>query len=216
MEHRRISLGRNLFQLGLRLGALGAVAIGSAGGSLALALARAAGCGAALAGGEVRFHDGRCAACAAWLVQYYHLPASLFLHHTGGDVTCWVLDHLGRLFDPPAFRQPCSPCTGTWDLLVGVDQAWAADRCAGVRRSGSVCALGPDGLTLALERMGYIIVPPRPGVPTLRSDQEGFSLTLEWNGSTRSLPGTDALEAAASWRFDREQIPAFRPNTQLL
>ena len=58
MEHR-VRLGRRMYELGLRLGALGAVAIGSAGGSLARALARAAGCGAALAGGEVRFHDGR-------------------------------------------------------------------------------------------------------------------------------------------------------------
>mgnify|MGYP000440844855 CR=1 FL=1 len=65
MEHR-MQQGRRMYELGLRLGSLGAVAIGSAGGSLAQALARAAGCGAALTGGEVKFHDGGCAACAAF------------------------------------------------------------------------------------------------------------------------------------------------------
>ena len=76
MENRR-SLGQELYELGLRLGDLGAVAIGSGGGPLAGTLARAAGCGVALAGGEARFHDGSCAACGAWLGRYYNLPAIL-------------------------------------------------------------------------------------------------------------------------------------------
>ena len=44
----RTELGRELYELGLRLGGLGTVLIGSGGGSLARALARTAGCGAAL------------------------------------------------------------------------------------------------------------------------------------------------------------------------
>ena len=47
----RTQLGREYYELGLALGGLGTVLIGSGGGSLARALARAAGCGAALAGG---------------------------------------------------------------------------------------------------------------------------------------------------------------------
>ncbi len=70
-------LGQELYELGLRLGALGAVAIGSGGGELARTLARAAGCGAALAGGEVKFHDGGCAGCGAWLGRYTSPPRCL-------------------------------------------------------------------------------------------------------------------------------------------
>ena len=215
MEHR-MGQGRRMYELGLRLGALGTVAIGSAGGSLAQALARTAGCGAALAGGEVRFHDGGCAACAAWLGRYYHLPASLFLRQQGSEVTVWVLDGRGRLFVPPDPPVPSAPCTGEWDLLVGVEQAWAAHRCAGLRRTGAVCAEGPQGLILALERMGYVVVPHRPGIPMLRSDREGFSLQVEQDGRSARLLGEDALAAAAAWISPANQIPAFQQNARLL
>ena len=45
----RTDLGREFYELGLRLGGLGTVAIGSGGGPLARTLARAVGCGVALA-----------------------------------------------------------------------------------------------------------------------------------------------------------------------
>ena len=215
MEHR-MQQGRRMYELGLRLGSLGAVAIGSAGGSLAQALARAAGCGAALTGGEVKFHDGGCAACAAWLGRYYHLPASLFLRQQGGEVTVWILDGHGRLFDPPAQPTLSAPCTGEWDLLVGVEQAWATHRTTGLRRTGTVCAEGPQGLILALERMGYVVVPRRPGIPTLRSDREGFSLRVELDGRSARLLGEDALAAAAAWISPSNQVPAFQQNARLL
>ena len=48
MDRRK--LGREFYELGLRLGGLGTVAIGSGGGELAKALARAAGCGVSLTG----------------------------------------------------------------------------------------------------------------------------------------------------------------------
>ena len=192
-----IRQGRRMYELGRRLGALGAVAIGSAGGPLAHALARTAGGGAALAGGEVRFHDGRCAACAAWLAQYYRLPASLFLRQQGREVTAWVLDGRGRLFEPPALPPSAPTRAGEWDLLVGVEQAWAVHRAGRVRRSGPLCAQGPEGLVLALERMGYELVPARPGVPVLRSDREGFSLQEFSSGETAYDEGSRLLRKPA-------------------
>lgn len=212
----RIQQGRQLFALGLRLGALGAVAIGSDGGPLARALARTAGCGAALAGGEVRFHDGRCAACAAWLARYYHLPASLFLRQQGSLLTLWVMDGKGRLFDPPPLAGPPAPCTGEWDLLVGVEQAWAFARAREVHCQGAVCVRGPDALAQALERMGCALVPPRPGVPILCGDREGFTLEVELDGRPSPLPGEDALDAAAAWIQSAGQIPAFSRTLRLL
>ena len=101
-------------------------------------------------------------------------------------------------------------------MLVGVDQGWAAARTAGIHRTGVVSVQGPDGLTLALERMGCVVVPPRRDVPLLRSDREGFSLTLETHGSSVPLPGEDALAAAAAWASRPEQIPAFRQDSRLL
>ena len=76
-------LGRELYELGLRLGGLGTVGIGSGGGAVARMLARLVGCGAALAGGEVKFYDGSCAACGAWLGRYYSLPMSVFVRQEG-------------------------------------------------------------------------------------------------------------------------------------
>ncbi|HIT01730.1 MAG TPA: hypothetical protein IAC21_02765 [Candidatus Enterenecus merdae] len=211
-----IRQGRRMYELGRRLGALGAVAIGSAGGPLAQALARTAGVGAALAGGEVRFHDGRCAACAAWLARYYRLPASLFLRQQGREVTVWVLDGQGRLFEPPALPTATPAWTGEWDLLVGVEQAWAAHRAGRVHRAGPLCARGPEGLVLALERMGYELVPARPGIPVLRSDREGFSLQVELDGSAAPLPGEDALAAAAAWVPPAQLLPASQPGPRLI
>ena len=48
----RTKLGRELYELGLRLGGLGTVLIGSGGGSLAKALARCAGCPLAICSSE--------------------------------------------------------------------------------------------------------------------------------------------------------------------
>ena len=216
MENR-MEQGRRMYELGVRLGQLGTVAIGSAGGSLAQALARAVGCGVAVAGGEARFHDGGCAACAAWLGQHYQFPASLFLRQQGGHITTWLLDHRGRLLEPPERAEhPLSPCAGQWDLLVGVDQGWAAERCAGRRRQGALAAQGPRALILALERLGYVVIPPRPGVPLFQSDPEGFSLQVEVDGRQVRLPGEDALDAAGAWTPAEGQIPALYPRPTLL
>ena len=124
----RTQLGRELYELGLRLGGLGTVLIGSGGGSLAKALARCAGCGVALAGGEARFHDGTCAACGAWLAEYYDFPAALFIRQDGGAVEWTLLNGQGKPFTPIEPVAPAPACTGEWDILAGADCAWAANR----------------------------------------------------------------------------------------
>lgn len=210
----RTQLGRDYYELGLALGRLGTVLIGSGGGSLARALARAAGCGAALAGGEVKFHDGTCAACGAWLAGYYGVPAALFVRQEGGQVERFLLDGQGKPFTPAASNGSAPACTGEWDLLAGADCAWAACR-VGERRSdgGLAAAEGPAALTLALERLGYEVADrPVPGAVLFRADREGLSLTVEQGGTTLRPVGEDALEAAAAFVDEPQAVPAFRPD----
>ena len=209
MEHRA-EQGRELYELGRRLGALGSVVIGCAGGRLAQALARSAGCGAALSGGEVYFHDGDCAACGTWIVKYYGLSSSLFVRQQGSRATVYVLDREGRTFSP---EEPVSvvPCTGRWDYLSGVNGGWAARRAAGRTCHGPVAAEGPVALRLLLERLGCDVVShPERNVPMLKTDPEGFRLFAEWNGMTLLPPGEDALDAAARWLGEGRAIPAFK------
>ena len=206
----RTEQGRELYELGVKLGALGPIAIGSAGGSLAKALARSVGCGAALAGGEVHFHDGSCAACGAWIVKYYSLSASVFVRQYGSRVEVRVADRDGRSFLPQA-PNSFAPCTGRWDWLTGSDSGWASRRAAAKYCRGPVAAEGCGALRLLLERMGCdVLSHPQPGVPVLRADAEGFRLTVEWNGMTLMPPGEDALAAAADWLGEGRAIPAFK------
>lgn len=203
--------GRELFDLGTRLGGLGTVAIGSGGGELAQTLARAAGCGAALAGAEVRFYDGSCAACGAWLGAFYGFAASLFVRQRGEETAVYLFDGRGRPLRPEKLPLP-SPAgkTGQWDLLLGSDAAWAADRAGDLRLGGLVCARGPAGLALLLERMGCQVAErPRPGTTVLHAAREGFVLTAEAAGQTFRPPGTDALDAAARFLTRPMAVPAF-------
>lgn len=205
----RTKQGREAYGLGLRLGVLGPVAIGAAGGALALALARCVGCGAALAGAEVRFHDGSCAACGVWLAGYYGMPSAVFVRQEGGRVSLMVTDGQGRAFSPGS-GEVTAPCTGEWDLLTGADCGWAARRAAGRCRTGAVAAEGPAALGFLLERMGCdVLTHPRPGVPLLKTDREGFRLTVEWDGMAFDPPGEDALAAAANWLTGGRALPAF-------
>lgn len=209
----RTQLGRDYYELGLALGRLGTVLIGSGGGSLARALARAAGCGAALAGGEVKFHDGTCAACGAWLAGYYGVPAALFVRQEGGQVERFLLDGQGKPFTPAAANGSAPACTGEWDLLAGADCAWAASRAGEYRGElGPACAQGPAALTLALERLGYQVSRgPVPGAPLFVSDREGFILRAEEGGWSFRLQGRDALEGLADYIRRPQAVPAFRP-----
>lgn len=213
----RTELGREFYELGVKLGHLGVVAIGSGGGPMAKALARAAGCGVALAGGGARFHDGSCAACAAWLGRYYGLPATLFVRQTGEDVEWFLLDSGGRPFTPNEAETADFSSVEEWDLLAGADCAWATERAADRRRQGVVSAQGPAALTLALERMGYEVLDrPVPGAPLFEADREGFRLRVELNGTSFSPGGVDALAAAADFAVRPEAaspqaVPAFWP-----
>lgn len=207
----RTEQGRELYELGLRLGALGPVAIGASGGSLAQILARCVGCGVALAGGEARFHDGSCAACGVWLTGYYALPAAVFLRQSGSRVCVRVTDRKGKGFTPAA-AEVTALCAGEWDLFTGADSGWAAHRAAGRCRVGTVAVEGPAALRLLLERLGCDVLDrAQPGVPLLRSDREGFRLTVEWEGMTLLPPGEDALAAAAAWLTEGRAVPAFKP-----
>lgn len=206
----RIERGRELYELGVRLGTLGPVAIGAAGGSLAAALSRCVGCGVALAGSEARFHDGSCAACGVWLTGYYGLPAAVYLRQEGSRISVSVTDGQGAPFSP-APAPVTAPCTGSWDLITGADSGWAARRASGRGRTQPVAAAGPPALRLLLERMGCDVLDvPRPGVPLLRADREGFRLVVEWNGVTRLPAGQDALAAAAAWLREGRAVPAFQ------
>lgn len=209
----RTQLGREFFELGLGLGRLGTVLIGSGGGSLARALARAAGCGAALAGGEVKFHDGGCAACGTWLARYYQYPAALFVRQDGARVERFLTDGRGRPLTPPDGAGEEAPCAGEWDMLAGADCAWAASRAGEYRGElGPACAQGPAALTLALERMGYQVSrTPVPGAPLFISDREGFVLRTEEGGWSFRLQGRDALEGLTDYVRRPQAVPAFRP-----
>ena len=82
--------------------------------------------------------------------------------------------------------------------------------------SGAVSAQGPAGLLLTLERMGCALVSPALGVPLLRADQDGFTLTLEQNGAAALLPGEDAPAAAAAWLSQGRPLSALVPRPRLL
>lgn len=208
----REQLGRDFYELGLRLGRLGTVAIGSGGGSLARSLARAAGCGVALAGGEAKFHDGGCAACGAWLTEYYSFAAGLFIRQEGGEVRSFLADEKGKPFTPVGIQRPAPPCTGEWDLLAGADCAWAAHRAGEYRGElGMAWARGPAGLTLALERLGYQVSDrPVPGAPLFEADPEGFALRVEEGGAAFAPEGQDALEGLVEYAGLPRAVPAFR------
>ena len=210
---KRTRLGQEMYELGLRLGTLGAVAIGSGGGPLARTLARAAGCGVSLSGGEARFHDGSCAACGAWVGRYYDLPAALFIRQDADAVEIYLTDGSGRNFHRRLDPGGPGAAVGVWDLLAGADCAWAANR-VGDRRvpGGLVSAAGPAALTLALERMGYEVSDrPVPGAASFKADREGLSLTVEQNGTVLRPIGEDALEAAVCFSETPQAVPAFRP-----
>lgn len=202
----RIRKGQEAYDLGLRLGKQGPVAIGAGGGTLAAALARCVGCGVALAGEEARFHDGSCAACGVWLAEYYSLPSAVFVRQEGSEIRLHISEGLATGSHTTGLF-----CTGRWDLITGADSGWAARRMQG-RRGMTVCAEGLPALKLLLERMGCDVLDrPAQGLPVLRGDPEGFSLTVRWNGRVECPPGKDVLDAAVHWLVDDHAVPAFKP-----
>lgn len=110
----------DMVRLGRRLGRCGLVGTGG-GGFQGLLLARAFGCGAAAQGAEVVLHDGTQPNQAAWLAGYYRWPASLF---AGEDGQVYLFDAQGQeLTAPPPDGETGA---GSWDLLAGTAEAFAA------------------------------------------------------------------------------------------
>lgn len=220
MEQMTAMSGRAAMELGARLGGLGVLAIGSEGGELARMLARTAGCGAALAGADVLFHDGTNPAAGAWLAQHYALPAALCFQEEGGRVSVWLHDGQGRPMDRdrlPLAGGWAGP-VGRWDRLVGTDDSFAAHRVGRDRTPGLAVTVmpgpGQGPLIAAMERLGCeVLSRPRVGVPLLRCDRAGFRLTAVDGMDSRELEGRDALAAAVDWCLRREgaerSLPAF-------
>jgi len=205
-------------ELGSRLGRLGVLAVGASGKGLGWMLARCAGCGAALSGSDVLFHDGSTPACGAWLARHYRLPASVFFLDEGECAGVYLCNAQGRaiLKDslPPASDWAGS--SGTWDKLCGCDDAYAArivgDRCVEGTPVTVMDLPGQTPLRLALERLGCeVLERPQPGVPLLRADKTGFNLSVR-DGLGQFRPaGFDAVAAAVDWCLRRSALPLAQP-----
>jgi len=227
LEYMRTASGRAAMELGSRLGRLGTLTVGAGQGGLAWMLARCAGCGAALAGADVLFHDGSTPACGAWLARRYRFPAALYFLEAEGGAAAWLCDGRGK----PLGEDRLPPCTdwagvsGSWDRLCGADSAYAAHAVGDSRvleLTVTVMDLpGQKPLRMALERLGCeVLERPRPGVPLLQTDQAGFALTVR-DGLLELRPaGRDALSAAVDWCLRRGakplSVPAFSPEQKNL
>lgn len=218
MRYMTTTSGRAAMELGSRLGRLGVVAVGASGRGLGWMLARCAGCGAALSGSDVLFHDGTTPAGGAWLARRYRLPASVFFLDEGGCAGVYLCSAQGR----PIPRESLPPATdwagtsGVWDKLCGIDDAYAAQAVADRSLEDFLVTVmdlpGQAPLRCALERLGCeILERPRPGVPLLRSDETGFTLTVQ-DGLEQIHPtGGDAVTAAVEWCLRRCARPLARP-----
>lgn len=221
MRYMTAADGRAAFELGQRLGRLGVLAIGCDGDGPARVLARTVGCGAALAGADVLFHDGTTPAAGVWVGKRYRLPAAVYLLGDGERAALYLHDGGGVPLAEETLPVPACQVgpVGNWDQLVGTDCSFAARRAADIRTGGLVAAVlpgpGQGSLVETLERMECEVVSrPRAGVPLLRCSRDGFSLTVRDGEKTVTPPGVDGLAAAAAWCLARsrgEARPAFGP-----
>lgn len=220
MEYMTAVSGMAAFELGAQLGALGVLALGADGGSLSWMLARSAGCGAALAGADVLFHDGTTPASGAWLAYHYELPAALYFLEENGRASVWLHDGQGQPMDRARLPRAASWTgpVGTWDRLAGTDDSFAAHRAGSVRADGLRVTVmpcqGQKPLIAALERMGCdVLERPRVGVPLLQCDRAGFRLSVRDGLAGEEPQGADALDAAVDWcrrwRQESRAVPAF-------
>ncbi len=220
MEHMTMSSGRSALELGSRLGRRGVLAVGAGGGNLAWMLARCAGCGASLSGADVLFHDGGNPACGVWLARRYRIPTALYFLETEGRPEVWLCDGAGRALSPESLPpyEDWAGASGTWDRLCGTDDAYAAYTVGGRNLDSLLVAVRdePDqaSLSAALERLGCeVLRRPKPGVPLLRQDRSGFSLTVREDLRELRPQGRDAISAAVDWCLARaaqaHAIPAF-------
>lgn len=220
MDMMTAASGQAAFALGARLAGLGVVTVGAQGGGLGWMLARCVGCGAAMAGADVLFHDGTSPAAGVWLAGHYELPAAAYFLVERGQAEVYLHDGQGRALEEdqlPRSSGRVGP-VGTWDQLVGTDGSYASHRVAGRRLDGLVVTVmpgpGQQPLATALERLGCEVLPrPCRGVPLLRCDKAGFRLTVRDGLNGYSPAGTDALSAAVDWCLSRagegRAVPAF-------
>ena len=214
--------GPAAFDLGARLAGLGVVTVGAQGGGLGWMLARCVGCGAAMAGADVLFHDGTTPAAGVWLAGHYELPAAVYFLAERGQAEVFLHNSQGQALEEK--RLPLSSGrvgpVGTWDQLGGTDSSYAAHRTAGQRVDGLVVTVMPGPgqapLIAALERLGCeVLSRPCQGVPLLRCDKAGFYLTVRDGLNSRHPTGVDALAAAVDWCLFRARrgrsVPAFGP-----
>lgn len=222
MDRMTVTSGQAAFALGARLAGLGVVAVGARGEDLGWMLARCVGCGAALAGADVLFHDGSSPAAGAWLASHYELPAAVYFLAQRGQAEVFLHDGQGRALEEGALPQSSGRAgpVGAWDQLVGTDGSYAARRAGGRRADGLVVTVmagpGQAPLATALEQLGCEVLPrPCQGVPLLRCDPAGFRLTVRDGLNTLSPAGPDALAAAVAWCVARSRrsraVPAFGP-----
>lgn len=218
MRYMTTTSGRAAMELGSRLGRLGVLAVGASGRGLGWMLARCAGCGAALSGSDVLFHDGSNPACGAWLARRYRLPAAVFFLDEGECAGVYLCNAQGRPI-PRETLPPASDWAGTsgvWDKLSGCDDAYAA-RVVGQRRlEGFLVTVmdlpGQKPLRTALELLGCeVLERPRPGVPLLRADITGFTLTVREGLNQFRPTGGDAVSAAVDWCLRRAAMPLAQP-----
>lgn len=217
MRYMTAADGGAAFELGARLGSEGVFTLGWSGGELGRMLARCAGCGGALAGADVLFHDGSTPAVGAWLGQRYAL-ATLFFLEERGRVSLWLRDGGGKRLEaeqlPSTGRWPGT--VGRWNRLPGADESFAAHRAGDRQSTGLVVSVlpgqGQRPLVTALERMGCeVLGRPRLGVPMLSSDRAGFVLTLRAEQEEVRLGGSDAVSAAVEWCALRAAAPQAVP-----
>lgn len=227
MQYMTAADGGAAFELGARLGGEGVFALGADGGEVSRMLARCAGCGGALAGADILFHDGTTPAVGAWLGRHYALPATLFFLEERGRVSLWLRDGSGKRVEadslPPAGRWPGT--VGKWSSLPGTDESFAAHAVGKRQSAGLVVSVlpgeGQKPLVTALERLGCeVLRRPRLGVPVLRSDRAGFTLTLRFEQEEVRLGGSDAVSAAVEWCTLRtappQAVPAWRQEEKWL
>lgn len=187
----------NLAALGVVLGAEGKTALGWSGGGGAAMLARALGAGINAGGGAVLTHDGCCPAAAAWLGEYYALPASLFVEQNGEQAYLHWFDRRGMSAGTEATRRlehqlgtggqthAEAGRVGQWEHLTGVNSSYAADAARRVRRelrqTPTVSVPGESSWDQALadllERIGCRVLRHHaPDVPAFSAVHGGFRL----------------------------------------
>lgn len=226
-----------LLTLGAALGAEGKVGLGASDGACARLLARAAGCGAAAAGGEVLAHDGPTPAAGAWLAQHYALSVSLFVEQDGDRIFLHFFDRHGlplsrsreRRLEGAVLRGETRRVgpgqVGAWEHIDGVSAAYAREAarlCRGDQALLTPVAVSVPGQSPAdrllagcLEELGCVVLPRQtPGVPGFSAEYGGLRLTA-WDEEGSPLSSQQLLTLICILELEqgagRVAVPAGAP-----